>query len=420
MQLQKKSIVFLGFSDFPYGLAEAQKIILISKSLLLSGNNVTVICRNGSYLIEEKSALKASGSYENIEYVYASGSCFRNERFFKRRLFEIKGKINELLLLNKRKKEKRLDYAILSTCSFSSIILYYLVGKILKFKLILNYVEFYSAIHKKKSDIFKRLNDKLFDTYAPSLSDGIFPISEFLINHLKKVAPSKNYLKIPGLTDFEKYDGIETLENKRYFLFCGNATYKEIILFIIDSFELLENNLMFLYLVINGSVNDMEEIKEYIGAKKQKEKIKIFTKLPEKELFTYYKNAIGLLIPLRPTFQDNARFPHKTGEYLASGNPVISTNYGEIKYYFKDKENMLLAESYDVTLFAEKMQFVIDNPAEAKEIGLEGKNLAFRLFDYRYKAKEINDFLTLGLKTKELNNSVSNLNLQDNKFTVNT
>ena len=164
-----KSVIFLGFSDFPYGLAEAQKIILISKSLLFSGNNVTVICRNGSYLIGEKPALKAKGSYENIEYVYASGNCFRDESFFKRRLFELKGKINELLLLRKKKKQKRLDYAILSTCSFSSIIFYYLLGKILKFKLILNYVEFYSAIHKKKSEVFKRLNDRLFDTYAPVL-----------------------------------------------------------------------------------------------------------------------------------------------------------------------------------------------------------------------------------------------------------
>ena len=101
---------------------------------------------------------------------------------------------------------------------------------------------------------------------------------------------------------------------------------------------------------------------------------------------------------MRPTFQDIARFPHKTGEYLASGNPVISTNYGEIKYYFIDGKSMLLAKTYDINLFTEKMQFVIDNPTEAQKIGLEGRNVASKLFDYRYKAKEIDDFLTLGIK----------------------
>ena len=66
-------------------------------------------------------------------------------------------------------------------------------------------------------------------------------------------------------------------------------------------------------------------------------------------------------------------FPHKIGEYLASGNPVISTNYGEVKYYFTDMKNMLIAESYNIDEYATKMQFVIDNPALVKKIGIEGK-----------------------------------------------
>ena len=108
---------------------------------------------------------------------------------------------------------------------------------------------------------------------------------------------------------------------------------------------------------------------------------------------SFYKNAVALLIPLRPTLQDKARFPHKIGEYLASGNPVISTNYGEVKYYFKDMENMLIADSYDINLFADKMQFVINNPIEGQRIGMNGKNMVLRIFDYRIQAPIINNFL---------------------------
>lgn len=396
----KKSIVFLGYNDFPRGLAEVQKIILISKSLITTGNNVTVICRNGYHTIPDPE-LKVSGIYENIKYIYASGSCFRNRNFLKRRLNEIKGKINEFLLLRKSKKENSLDCAILSTRSFYLVLYYRILSKILGFKIILNYVEYYSAQKKRYWQIRQRLNDNLFDRYAPVLSDAVLPISEFLINHISKVSSSKSYLKIPGLTDLNKYDDIETLQNETYFLYCGAAGYKEIILFIIDSFGLIVNNESHLYLVVNGAGNEIEEIKNYINNTKQKEKIKIFSNLTQKELFTYYKNALALLIPLRPTFQDIARFPHKTGEYLASGNPVISTNYGEIKHYFTDGKNILLAETYDINLFAEKMQFVINYPSEAKKIGFEGKNMAIKLFDYRYKAKEIDDFLTLKLKRKQ-------------------
>jgi glycosyltransferase involved in cell wall biosynthesis len=390
-----KSIVFLGYSGFPYGLAEVQKIILISKSLILTGNHVTVICRNGFHNKIEHPEMKVSGAYEDIEYVYTSGSCFRNEHFIKRRLFEIKGKINEVLFLRNRKRDNKLDYAIISQ-NFYAILYYSFLSKFFGFKIILNYVEYYSGIKKKWFQIDKWFNDILFDRFAPLLVDAVFPISEFLIDHIKKVSPGKKYLKIPGLTDFEKYNDIEILQDQKYFLFCGDAVYKEIIQFIIDSFGQLNNNTsIFLYLVINGDENNIIEIKKYISNHLQKEKIKLFSKLTEKQLFTYYKNAIALLIPLRPTFQDIARFPHKTGEYLASGNPVISTNYGEVKYYFKDMENMLLADSYDINLFAEKMQYVIDNPIQAKQIGISGQSVASRIFDYRNMAPVINNFLNL-------------------------
>ncbi|MGN6196967.1 MAG: glycosyltransferase [Ginsengibacter sp.] len=390
---KKKSIVFLGFSDFPYGLAEAQKIILISKSLLLKQNKVTVIARNGTYRKDQNPELKAEGVYENIIYKYVSGSCHRNDSFVKRRMYELKGKINEFMLLKKMKKEHNLDFAILSTRSFSLIVYYSFLAKIFGFKAILNYVEYYTAIKKEKHQLGKRLNDFLFDNYAPSLTNIVFPISEFLINQCQKRSPSKPILKIPGLTDFSRYENIESKDSEKYFLFCGYAGYKEIILFIIDAFELVSDRSYFLYLVINGSENDRQEIENYILIKSKKEKIKTFTKLSQKDLFTYYKNAKALLIPLRPTFQDIARFPHKTGEYLASENPVISTNYGEVKNYFTDMENMLLAASYDVNLFVEKMQFVIDYPEESKRIGLSGMKMAARLFDYRYKAEELDNFL---------------------------
>ena len=102
---------------------------------------------------------------------------------------------------------------------------------------------------------------------------------------------------------------------------------------------------------------------------------------------------MALLIPLRPTFQDIARFPHKIGEYLASGNPVISTNYGEVKYYFRDMDNMLIAENYDVQEFAEKMQYVINNINEVKRIGLNGKELALKQFNYQAQGEVIDKFL---------------------------
>lgn len=96
---------------------------------------------------------------------------------------------------------------------------------------------------------------------------------------------------------------------------------------------------------------------------------------------------------MRPTIQDEARFPHKFGEYLVSGNPVITTNYGEVKYYFKDKVNALVAELYDEQAFAEKMTYVISNPSECGLIGENGKKIALEYADYKKYGERIVNFI---------------------------
>lgn len=390
---RKKYIVYLGSSGFPYGMAEIQKIILISKSLILKDNHVTVISKKGVHDPKDHSDLKSVGKYENIEYEYTSGEVFRQTNFFRRNILKIKGFINEFRSLRRRKRDNQIDFAIISTHNFFLVAYYFLLSRITGFKTVLNYVEFHSSVKRKPSQFRKSINDYLYDKYAAKLADSIFPISEFLINHIKEVAPNKKFLKIPGLTDFDRYKDIESVENKKYILFCGAAGYMEIIHFIIDSYNKVGDQTVHLYLVVNGSEEDKSKVIEYFSKTKKSNLIKMFSKLSEKDLFTFYKNAMALLIPLRPTFQDMARFPHKTGEYMASGNPVISTNYGEIKYYFKNNENIFLAEEYDEDQYAEKINHVIENQTNAKLVGLEGKKIAEKLFDYKFKSIEINKFL---------------------------
>jgi glycosyltransferase involved in cell wall biosynthesis len=104
---------------------------------------------------------------------------------------------------------------------------------------------------------------------------------------------------------------------------------------------------------------------------------------------------------MRPTLQDAARFPHKIGEYLAAGNPIITTNFGEIVHYFQNEETALIAEEYDVSQYADKMLFVLNNPEKAKEIGLKGKEMGLREFDYLQYGPRLLNFFRKLLPMKE-------------------
>ena len=106
-----------------------------------------------------------------------------------------------------------------------------------------------------------------------------------------------------------------------------------------------------------------------------------------------YRQALALLIPLRDTIQDRARFPHKIGEYLASGVPIVTTRYGEIEHYFTDGENAIVSKSYDLQEYADKMKYVLDYPAEARKIGEKGRELGKQIFDYRKQGTSLLNFI---------------------------
>jgi glycosyltransferase involved in cell wall biosynthesis len=392
MTKDKLNVLYLGYSEFPYGYAEFQKLLLISKALVYEGASVKVIGSHSSHNSVRHPGLKKIGHFQGIMYIYSSGKPYRNSNFFKRNIIKPFEKLLESILIFKLNRRDKIDAAIVSTQIFRHLFYYRILSRLLGFKILFNYVEYRSQI-VDRTDAKYRLNSYLLDHYAVKISDGVLVISEFLINIIKNINPNKAYLKIPMMVDIDRYTGIVKSSNDKYFVFCGVTTYNEIILFTIKSFELIDNSDTFLYLVVNGSINQLAEIEKRIAISNKSRLIKLISNVSDKELSVLYKNAVGLLIPLRPTIQDEARFPHKFGEYLVSGNPVITTNYGEVKYYFKDMVNALIAKVYEEEAFAEKMNYVITNPSESAVIGENGKKTAFEHADYKKYGVRIINFI---------------------------
>lgn len=386
------NILYLGYSGFPYGYAELQKIMLISKALVCEEAMVTILGSRGYHDQITYPDLKKTGHFQGIKYVYSSGTPYRHTNFIKRNMAKPFEGMMEYKAIRKINKKRKIDIAIISSARFIDVLRYKCISSKLGFNILLNFVEYRSAISSWKELKYK-VNDILFDRYAVKVSDGVLVISEFLIDIVKNIDPRKPYFKIPMMVDAERYSGIERNKSERYFLFCGAAFYKEIIFFNIRAFELIDNKNTFLYLIINGSQEQIAEIEKRISSSSKSDLIKTFSGLSDRELSNHYLNATGLLIPLRPTIQDTARFPHKIGEYLSSGNPLVTTNYGEVKYYFKDEINALVAEEYEEHAFAEKMSYILANPLESASIGENGRQIALEHADYRKYGKKIINFI---------------------------
>ncbi|CAM4170424.1 glycosyltransferase [Zobellia roscoffensis] len=392
MEEKFKHIIFLGESRFPYGLASVQRMLLMSKALVYTGAKVTVVCRKGGWKQNQYPDFEPKGNFEGVNYIYTSESTFKPKGFVNRNIQKLKGLWGEYQFIKAAVKTRGVNMAIVSERKNIHILRYYFYSRFFNFPIVVNLVEMASSVQNKVS-FFRRINYHILDMWTLKLFSGALPISDVLLKHYQTIVPSKPTLKIPILCDYIKFD-IPKVTEKPYFLYCGSINYMEIINFILECYKKLNIEKASMYMIVSGgSAKKTQELQDKINSQFEGNPVKLFTNIPYNELIHLYNNAIGLLIPLRPTLQDTSRFPHKIGEYLASANPVITTNVGEIKSYFVDKETALVAKCYDVSDFSESMRYVLDYPIKAKEIGLKGQKLGLRNFDYKIHGERLMTFM---------------------------
>ena len=101
---------------------------------------------------------------------------------------------------------------------------------------------------------------------------------------------------------------------------------------------------------------------------------------------------------------DNAQaeggFPTKLGEYLATGNPVVITNVGEINLFLNDGLNAFIAEPNSAVKFADKLREALLSE-KADQIGIEGRKLVYNEFNYLEQAKILVEFFEQHLQDKD-------------------
>ncbi len=386
-------IVFVGESGFPIGLATIQRLTLMAKAFLHVGDMTTVICRKGVWKKSEKVAYDTQGNFEGINYIYTSKSGFRPDGFLQRNIQKLKGMYGEYTYLKKLKKKDKIDLVIVSDMKVIHVLRYLLYSTLLNFPIAVNFVEMTSSL-QHRSNFLKRVNDYLLDKWVIKFFDGALPISDKLLDYFKTIAPNKPYLKLPIICDFKKFN-LQKNEKDPYFLYCGSFRHSEVRDFVVEAYRSIDiNEHVKLYMIVSGGgEEETEQLQQEMNNLFDNNPITLFANIPYKQLVELYTNAIALLIPLRHTVQDAARFPHKIGEYLASGNPVITTDVGEIKNYFKDGKTALIADTYAVSAFGEKMNYVLQYPEEAKQIGLNGKELGLKEFDYKAHGERLKGFV---------------------------
>ena len=204
-------------------------------------------------------------------------------------------------------------------------------------------------------------------------------------------------VKIPAICDFRDFEIIPAAQpGYKYFLYCGTIEYLPVINFVRAFFEKAKDQHLYqgkLMCIIGGNNNqNFDTIEKSFKESKYAGDIVLHKNLPYNDIIPLYKSADLLLIPLRNSIQDIARFPHKVSEYSASARPLLSSKIGELNYYFVNKESALLAEGYDIDLYIETLREMLDHNIGFDDIGRKGYDVGYRNFHYESSAEKLKTF----------------------------
>ncbi len=106
-----------------------------------------------------------------------------------------------------------------------------------------------------------------------------------------------------------------------------------------------------------------------------------FGRRPFKEIKTFLAASDILLLPMTDIIYNKGRWPHKIGDYLASGRPIVVNDVGDIPELIKQYQAGYVAEP-NAPDFADKIIQMINSPDKWELYGKNGRGVAETLLDW--------------------------------------
>lgn len=374
------NIFFVGLSGVPYSSRACDIRLCTFANLFAKSHSVTILNRFSSKPIKVNTLLANSVAVKEIVKKKKASGILRILLY----IWSVLKEPFLILILNHKNK---IDVLHVYTGHFFDFLIYKFIGSCIRAKVIYQYVEFRSA--KPRRTIYHRLNAYFCDSFGAKYWDASICISNYLEEKAKLVSKDISTIKVTPICDFSFFESIEAKKvNKPYLLFCGSAGYSEVIQLIITSFRSSKiSRRASLKLVLSGNDNRLNEIRG------RNPDLEILSNLEYKELIAYYKGAIGLFIPLRDTLEDIARFPNKICEYLASYGLIITTQIGEVPYYFEDKKTAVIASGFNTESVANSLDWIADNADKIGSIRERAYQVGLSYFDVKANEARLEDFL---------------------------
>lgn len=384
----EQKYILITSSNFPFGGAGANYLNLFCRGLILNGCSIRVLLLKGFAF----GSCKNEGSRQNVtEYgvPYTYLGFTQRPKFSFLKLFDDILSLLRLIIflfsiLNQRKSISLLVY----NDEIQTNIPIHLFSRLFRIRKITFVPEFYDKSDFKGS-LFKKIRWYGFILnyyYINKHSDKLIVFSHFLKDeYIKQGFERENIIVQPNLVDFEFWK-TKGAKIKYTIGYCGTPSIKDGLHDLFKAVSLLQGENIHISLSVIGDstfgtslIPDLKIDCQRLGIQGKV----TFSGLIDSKLVKQYLSECGILAITRPsTLQTKAGFPTKLGEYIALKRPVLTTDFGDIKIYFEDGVDVIMAECSNPESIAQKIKWMMQNSQVLETISQNAYNKAKELLDF--------------------------------------
>jgi glycosyltransferase involved in cell wall biosynthesis len=266
--------------------------------------------------------------------------------------------------------------------------LFLLIFRVVGFKVIFDIGEDQSLHYGKSiAQLFKNYTTLFLLRNIDKYSVGAIAISSHLVDQISSFVDNRAYkiFLIPSTVDHSVFrkGNIKKQNNGISIFYGGSFGEKDGLEYLLGAFDIIHSTYPNSHLLISGMGTELQTIalKNTIDSLESNRNIHYLGFLSEKDYVTNIMNADILLVTRTNSRYANAGFPVKLGEYLATGNPVVATDVGDISKYLNDKHNVLLVKPESKEDIAMGIRTLLERKDYAIQVGLRGREASRKYFD---------------------------------------
>ncbi|NVO20123.1 MAG: glycosyltransferase family 4 protein [Bacteroidetes bacterium] len=383
-------IIFGDLFTFPDGNAATNRVYTYARGFAENAETTHVICFRNDF------GVLSSGDNDGISFYHPFSQKSRSNYLLVRRWQKFEKFIQTYRILKSISKIEKIEAINIWTNLHTTLLFGWFLSRIFRARLIFECSE--HPLNTFHNHTINRRIGLLKFKIESGLCDGVLCISKYLMDFYSTngVADHK-LLLVPSTVEPARFARKpESPLNYKYIGYFGSLSFeRDNVDNLLKAFALIKDKHPEIRLVLGGFCNQTEkaQIDELISLLGISEKTAVIQYLSRKEIVQYIVHAEILVMVRSNNIESNASYPSKLTEYIAAGVPVISVNTGEISNYLKDGVDILLVEPENHEALASKIEFVIDNYADALEIAVKGQQLTKTVFNYSFQAKRMIDFI---------------------------